>query len=276
MAEHFYYNVARKIIIQTLDIFNGLKIAKYNSSGEIEAYVSVPLQFAPKSKQWYFQQSVRNTDGLTITDNVYPTMAVSMTGMNFAPERMVNNLQKIIVSHQQNTITEHLSPIPYNYDFTLEVVSDYFIDMIQIIEQILVWFNPHVVIRLTIPELNITQHPDKNDMNDDGSNPIEMIVTYNGTTIEAPVEIDIANERFLKWNLDFTTKGFLFQPIKVEPYIKKIIMDTYTGGTAFSNSLATPPISGQQCFQDIVSNTSAVKYDQDVEIMFKLERINNV
>jgi hypothetical protein len=208
-------------------------------------------------------------------DNIYPMMAISMVGMGFAPERMVNNLQKVIVSHQQNSITEHLSPIPYNYDFTLEVVAEHFIDIVQIIEQILCWFNPHVVIRLTIPELNIDHHVMKG-MNEDGSNPIDMIVTYNGSTLDTPVDIDIANIRLVKWNFDFTTKGFLFQPIKVEPYIKKIIVDTYTNMENFDNSFETLSLSGDGDFQDIISNTSHVKYDADVEIMYKFERNENV
>jgi len=275
MASHFFYNVARKIIVQVLDIFNGIKIAKYNSSGEIEAYVAVPLVFAPKSKQWWFQKSSRNVDGLTMTDNVYPTMAVSMVSMDFAKDRMVNNLQKIIITHEQNSILEHLTPIPYDYNFTLEIVAEHFIDIIQIIEQVVVWFNPHVVIRVTIPELNIRIHPDKDDMNEDGSHSLEVVVSHNGLTLDAPVDIDLSNIRLLKWNFEFTAKGYLFQPIKQEPFIKKIIHDTYMDIHGYDGSLGTPPVSGNQVYQDIISSSELVKYDDDVRILFKYERVDN-
>lgn len=273
MAEHFFYNIMRKVIVQTLDVFNGIKIAKYSSSGEIESYVNVPLVFAPKTKQWYFQQSQRNVDGLTITDNVYPTMAIQMTGFDYAKDRTVNNLQKIIVS-TDSVLSQHLTPIPYDYQFSLEVVAEYFIDIIQIIEQILPWFNPFITVRVTIPELNIKVHTDTGP-NEAGSGSLEIRVVYNGTNVDSPVEIDLANIRLLKWDLQFSVKGYLFQPVKSEPIIKKIINDIYTNKDAFDlSTMGTSAVSG--CFMDVISNSDIKKYDDDIRILYKFERIENV
>lgn len=270
---HFYYNVMRKIIVQTLDIFNNISIAKYDNSGEIGEYIKVPLQFAPKTKQWYFQQANRQKDGLTITDLIFPVMAMQMTGMDFAKDRVVNNLQKVIINHNTNDLSYHLTPIPYNYQFTLEIVAEHFIDILQIVEQILPWFNPHITIRISINDLNIRTPLNKDDFNEDGSTALELRVIYNGTTVEAPTEIDISNVRILKWDLTFEVKGFLFQPLKIDPYVKKVITDVYTNHDQFNLSL-TQPASGD--FMEIISNTTFKKYDEDARIIYEYESINNV
>jgi len=269
MSQHFFYNIMRKTIVQTLDIFNNIKIAKYNDQGEIEEYINVPLKFAPKSKQWYFQQSQRNKDGLTISDIILPQMAIQMTGMDFAQDRMVNNLQKIISDENSNVLTEHLTPIPYDYQFTLEVVSKHMIDMIQIIEQVLPWFNPHIILRINIPEFNIMPGKDVSDINEYGSHSLELRVTYNGFNLDTPTDIDIMDYRLLKWDFQFTVKGYLFQPIKNEPAIKKIITDVYGN----SSSIAT---SGDYLYKDIITSSDVVKYDTDMKILYDMERDENI
>ena len=278
MAQHFYYNIMRKIIVQTLDIFKDIKIAKYNDAGGIDKYIKVPLQFAPKTKQWYFQQSKRNSDGLTINDNVYPVMAMQLTGLEFARDRAVNNLQKIITESNDGNIITHLTPIPYDYMFNLEIVGEHFIDILQIIEQLLPWFNPHVIIRITIPELNIQVQPDKDNPNSHGSEPLEIRITYGGISPEQPAEIDMAEVRLLRYTIDFIAKGFLFQPIQDEKSIQKIVHEVYANKKNFVNSLSmgTSGTSGNQLYRDIISNSDIFKYDEDIKILFDMEREDNV
>lgn len=265
----FFYNIMRKTIVQVLDIFNNIKIAKYNDNGEIKEYVGVPLQFAPKSKQWYFQQSHRGIDGLTVTDQIFPLMALQMTGVDFAKDRIVNNLQKITSFNNSNILSEHLTPIPYDYQFTLEIVSKYMIDMIQIIEQILPWFNPHIILRITVPELNIQSH--SNDPNEHGSDTLELRVTYNGVTVDEATDIDIANVRVIKWNFDFTVKGYLFQPITEEKAITKIVNEVYGSNI----SMATSGTSGNWLFRDNIMATDIKKYDNDAKILYNIEKEDN-
>ncbi len=280
MTQHFFFNIMRKTIVQTLDIFNNIKIAKYNSTGEIDKFIKIPLTFAPKTKQWYFQQNKRNSDGLNIHDQVFPKMAMNLIGMEFDQQRMVNNLQKVIIKHESNSLTEHLVPIPYDYQFELQVAAEYMIDITQIMEQILPWFNPFVFIRIQIPELAIESGHDLTDMNEHGSEALDLKVIYTGSAPEAPVDIDMTDVRLLRWNLTFEVKGYLFQPIKQEPYIKKIIHDVYTNEIALKDSLSlSMNTSGASAdnflYRDITSNTDFLKYDEDMKIMYKMEKIEN-
>ena len=261
MADYFYYNIMRKTIVQVLDIFNNIRIAKYDKDGAVVDYTNVPLKFAPKTKQWYFKEYKRKKDGLTMTDTVFPMMALNMTSIDFAKDRLVNNLQKITAFNNTTTLSEHLTPIPYDFHFTLEVVTKYIIDMIQIFEQILPWFDPFLILRIDIPELNISSKTDTDD-NDYGSNALELRVLYDSITTNQPTDIDLADLRTLNWNFDITVKGFLFQPVLTEPAINKIVEQYYT-------DTETP--SGNVYDTKILTNTSFMKYDADAKILFNLE-----
>ena len=50
MDTFYYYKTLRKTILSFLDIFNNIKVGKYNSNGEVVDLVDVPIKFAPKQK----------------------------------------------------------------------------------------------------------------------------------------------------------------------------------------------------------------------------------
>jgi len=43
----------KQTTLQFLDLFNNIKIAKYNSMGSITSYVNVPLKLSGKQKFYY-------------------------------------------------------------------------------------------------------------------------------------------------------------------------------------------------------------------------------
>jgi len=201
---------------------------------------------------------------LYIHDQIFPKMSIALTNMEFAQDRMVNNLQQIVISKNLETLSSHLVPIPYNYQFSLDIAAQYMVDITQILEQILPWFNPYVFIRIQVPELNINSENDSDDSNEDGSEALDLKVLYTGGGAEMPVDIDLADMRVLLWNLSFEVHGYLFQPIQETPYVKKIISSTYSMGTS--------AVSGSELGIGITSNTSDVKYDDDTKILFDYER----
>ena len=261
-------------------MFNNVKIARYNTSGEVERYMTVPLQFAPKTKQWYFQQNKRESDGFNIHDQVFPKMAMSLTDMEYATDRAVNNLQKIGIEHTGSNLSQHITPIPYNYTFELQIVAEYMVDITQIMEQILPWFNPFVYIRIQVPELNLKSGKDVDDPNEEGSEALDLKVVYTGATPELSVDMGMEDMRLLSWNFTFEVQGYLFQPIKIEPYIKKIIADVYTNETTLKDSLSlsmsTSGASGDEfLYRDITSSTMPFKYDNNMKIMYDHEIVDN-
>ena len=152
-TKHYFYNVMRKTIIQFLDVFNDIVIARYNSdTGEVIKYVKVPLKFAPKTKQWYWTELREAGD---VRDQVLPIMAVEMENVEYAQDRQVNRNHKVTLSSDSSVNKQYFNPVPYDFTFKLMIAAEYMVDITQIVEQIFPFFTPEAYVRITIPELNI-------------------------------------------------------------------------------------------------------------------------
>ena len=204
---HYFYNVMRKTIIQFCDVFNNIIVARYDSTGTITKYVSVPLKFAPKTKQWYMEERV--AEGFDRVDPVFPMMAIELESLEFATDRQVNRNYKITAANDGAGTKQFYNAVPYDFNFKLMIAAEYTVDITQVVEQIFPFFTPEAYIRLTIPELNIE------GLNDDGSagsDKLELKVLYESSSKEETVELDEASYRVLQWDLTFKVQGYLFSP----------------------------------------------------------------
>jgi hypothetical protein len=121
-------------------------------------------------------------------------------------------------------------------------------DVDQIVEQILPYFQPHVFIKLHIPELNST---------------FDIKVLFNSFTPEIDLEWDDENFRVLKHTLDFTVQTYLFRPIETTGTIGKIFMNYYTDPEAFASRSAD--IRSGSVFTSAASGESQLFTGVDVD-----------
>lgn len=223
MKEFYHYHIMRKTIIQFLDMFNDIEIARYDTTtSEIVKYIKVPLKFAPKTRQWYFIEK-RDSEGRRIRDKIFPIMAVNLTGLEYDVERQGNKQHTIYKDRDIDSIEYFKNPIPWDFNFELKIAGQYMADITQVLEQTLPYFNPVGMIRLQVPELNIGDN-----INDYGAPPLDLKVIYEGSSTNAPVEIPEADYRVLEWILNFRVKGWLFQPAQDTKPVKKIPIKFYT------------------------------------------------
>lgn len=227
---HYFYNVMRKTIVQFLDMFNDIVIARHNpDTGEIVKYVKVPLKFAPKTKQWYWTELREAEDR---RDWVLPMMAVELEGVEYAKDRQVNRNHKITVSSDVDGVKRFYNPVPYDFTFQVQIAAQYMVDITQIVEQIFPFFTPEAYVRITLPELSIEG---LDDGSDGGTEKLELRVVYESSAKEAPVEIDEANFRVLLWNLTFKVQGYLFSPATDSKPIHKIVQNYYLDQAGWDN-----------------------------------------
>ena len=76
MKQYFFYKTFRKTIIQFLDIFNDIYIARYDIDGNVLRQVNVPIKFGPKSKAYMF---IRNQQK---TEEMLPMITVELQGIS--------------------------------------------------------------------------------------------------------------------------------------------------------------------------------------------------
>jgi len=254
MSKYYFYNALRKTIVQFLDLFNDLNIARYDENGEFVKYIKIPITFAPKTKQWYFQKKREH--------QVFPIIGVQLTGAEYDENRQTQHNVKVPAKIEDGEIVYFDTPTPYKFQFSVEIVSKYLTDNTQIIEQILPFFDPTNTIRITIPELGITS---------DGLNdPIELKVIYNGVSVEEPVDIGEEEFRTINWVLDFSVNGYLFKPIKRTKEIHSVVDNIYLTDEAFDNRSDTDSITGDN--SSSVTLFTSGGYDEDLNVIYTYER----
>ena len=231
--QHYFYNAMRKTIVQFLDMFNDIVIARYNQdTGAVIKYVKVPLKFAPKTKQWYWTELREAGDR---RDQVLPMMAVNLDQVQFAQDRQVNRNAKIESSNDGTDGKTFFNPVPYNFTFSLQIAAEYMVDITQIVEQIFPFFTPEAYIRITIPELSIEGLSEDGEA---GTDKLELRVVYDDASKDAPVELDEAGYRILLWTLNFTVQGYLFSPLQQTKPIHQVIQNYYTTEEAWEQRQA--------------------------------------
>lgn len=227
-SQHYFYNVMRKTIIQFLDMFNDLAIARFNpDTGAVIKYVSVPLKFAPKTKQWYWTELREAQDR---RDTVLPMIAVDMENVEYAQDRQVNRNHRVSLSDKGN-IRQYFNPVPYDFTFNVQIAAEYMVDITQVIEQVLPFFTPEAYIRITIPELNIEGVDGASD--ELGSDSLELRVVYESSSKEATVELDEAGYRVLLWTLTFKAQGYLFTPMFETKRVHHVVQNYYLNDNSF-------------------------------------------
>lgn len=253
MKQYFYYKALRKTIIQFLDLFNDLRVARYNKeTGKIIKMVNVPLKFAPKQKVWYWIKERKS-------DELLPIMAVQMNTVDFVPERTTNKHHKLTktTSISGGAVTRYLNPVPYNITFQLNIWSLYMVDIDMILEQILPFFAPDITMRVRIPELDTN---------------FEVKVVFQTAAQDITFEYADEDRRIIKWNLDFMAHAYLFQPIADSGIVKEVIAKIYDNDERLNKYLGTETaFTSGGGYEMEALWMKALGEDQDGEILYKYE-----
>ena len=198
-----------------LDAFNDIRVARYEADGAtVRRYLTVPLKLGLKQKTWYWINQRKD-------DEVLPMMSARLQACEFAQERVVNKGAKIIQTSSipDGTVSRFLNPIPYNFTIQLSVWALYMIDVDQILEQILPFFEPFAMTQITIPELDAT---------------MDVKIVFQSCSPDVTFEMPDEERRVLIWNLDFMVQGYLFRPVTDSALIHEIILNFYTDPDTFN------------------------------------------
>tara|TARA_B100000953_G_scaffold227246_1_gene188831 strand:- start:161 stop:856 length:696 start_codon:yes stop_codon:yes gene_type:complete len=200
----FYHGTTKKLIVAFGSVFNNIHVQRKESDGTLLKDIRVPLAYESRKKYLarLIQDSVKNRQ--------VPRMGFIMTGMESDYSRSVNQMNEYRFTQAGDTgkATIMYTPIPYNYNFTLDVYVDYMDDGLQIIEQILPYFQPDFnVVMEEVPQLEL-----KRDI------PIEL----TGLTLGDEFEGDFSEQRIVNWNLDFIVKGWLYPPVREQEIVESV------------------------------------------------------
>ena len=137
-----------------------------------------------------------------------------MISLNYDFNRKISPLQQTRnINTSTTTLDTQYAPTPYNIQMYLYVYAKNQDDGLQIIEQILPYFNPDYNLTMkTVPELNI-----KND----------LPIILDSVTFEDDYEGDFSTRRAIIWTLTFTMKLNFYGPVNKQGVIRKVIASTF-------------------------------------------------
>jgi len=180
--------------------------------------IKVPITFASKDKTRYEINSIHSSvvDGNNI-GSILPRLSYILNNnIEFDNMRPINPLLTRMGRLNPETMetTEILAGRPFNFSFQLSIWTKYLDDMFQIIEQILCFFKPdyHITVK-EVPELNIES---------------SIPIVYQGCSPNFETEFDETSWRTLRFDIEFTLKGWIYPPIRDENVINNIKLNFYS------------------------------------------------
>ena len=225
MRQYYYYKSFRKTIIQFLDIFNDIQVARYAPDGvTVSKYITIPVKLAVKEKAWYWLNERKD-------DQMLPMINGWISAIDYAADRKVNSGYQIssVTNVDTGLVSRYLLPVPYNLTFTLNIWSLHMVDVDQILEQILPWFDPFIYVKMNIPELGCAY---------------DIKVIFQSCTPEVSLEMADEDYRVINYTIDFKVETYLFKPISDSAMIKEIITSYYTNEDVFeSRSFSSTTVS---------------------------------
>jgi len=83
-------------------------------------------------------------------------MGMEMTDITYAADRVSGRYDKIPITIGDSETTFFQNGVPYDISFSLHVTTDHLSEMDQITEQILPFFNPHVMTKVSLEGVDLT------------------------------------------------------------------------------------------------------------------------
>jgi len=213
LGTYYYHEIIRKTIVSFGTLFNQLYIQHKDADGGTYSEIRVPISYGPSQK--FLARIEQQPDLNKPVQITLPRMSFEMNSIQYDPSRKSGVTQTFKASDGNNLKKVYL-PVPYNIGFELNILSKLNDDSLQIIEQILPYFQP--AFTLTVDLVNSIG--EKRD----------IPVVLDNISFQDDYEGDFSTRRALIYTLQFTAKTYLFGPIAstTDGLIRKVQVDTHT------------------------------------------------
>ena len=215
LGQQFYHETIRKIIVAFGTTFNNVQLVRKDNSGNITQSMKVPLAYGPKEK---FLVRLRADPDLSSKVAItLPRIGFEIQNLAYDGTRKLSRVQKfkkVNTGNNTRTLDTQFMPVPYNLDIVLYVLAKQSDDALQIVEQILPYFQPDYTITV-------------NDMADMGIKR-DVPIILNSISYEDNYQGDFEQRRALIYTMNFTCKFYLYGPVTSSNIIRTVQADQYT------------------------------------------------
>jgi hypothetical protein len=210
-GNHFYHATMRKAVAVFGTLFNDISVIRQDGSGNVLNQVKVPLAYGPKQK--FLARLDQNTNSDASMAIKLPRMAFEITSLDIDSAQKLGKRNVISENHATDSTKKKTlkQQVAYNINMTLHILAKNQDDGLQIVEQILPYFQPEYTI--TIRPVDGFQYKQ------------DVPIVLTGVTINDDYEGDFQTRRVLAYQLDFTMKMKFFGPTSNQGIIKEVNFD---------------------------------------------------
>ena len=215
-GNYFYNESMRRMTIGFGQIFNNIQIKRKDDTGKVIQTIRVPLAYGPKEKFLVRldQQSSLDNREFAIT---LPRMGFEISSIAYDPTRKLTRIQRFkrVKTNKDGKVLDfNYTPVPYNISYNLYSFTASAEAGLQIIEQILPFFQPDFTVTINaIPDLDIKR---------------DIPIVLNSVNYEDTYSGDFTTRRAVIYTLNFTAKTYLFGPSTSQKVIKTVQTDQYS------------------------------------------------
>ena len=212
LGTYTYNKILRKCVIGFGTLFNNIECRKENKDGSVYSRMKVPLAYGPRQKFLArLEQQADLNQKVAIT---VPRLSFEMTGISYDSARKLAPTTLTLKADTNNAVKKQFTPVPYNIDFELNVISKTNDESLEIMEQILPVFQPSFQMTIKLVD----------SMNDFRDVPIIL----NSVSYSDDYEGTFDDRKITLITMQFTVKAYIFGPVGTAAPIKKAKADIYT------------------------------------------------
>ena len=213
LGTYFYHEILRKTVISFGTVFNDIHVRHQDNTGKDLNDIKVPVSYGPRQK--FLARIQQQADLNKATQITLPRISFEMNSITYDPSRK-SGITQTFKAQDGDKFKKVFMPVPYNIGFELNVLTKTQDDALQIVEQILPFFQPGFTLTIDLAD----QIGEKRD--------VPMVLEDISFTDD--YEGNFETRRALIYTLRFTAKTYMFGPIadSTDGLIRKVQLDYYT------------------------------------------------
>ena len=195
LGKHFYNERIRKAVAMFGAMFDNIYIVKKGSTGSF-SQIRVPFSYAPKRKFLErIQQMDRGEDNERQVALTLPRMSFEMTSISYDATRQMPKMNSLrrSVADTPNAQGKYYVGVPYILSFEINVYAKTQDEALQVVEQIIPYFNPQYTV-------SIKPYEGVDDIVDD------VPVNLASVSFSDDYEGELAARRTIIYTLEFEMK----------------------------------------------------------------------
>ena len=213
LGNYFYHEIMRKTVIAFGTVFNDINVRHQDSTNRDISNIKVPIAYGPRQK--FLARLQQQPDLNKAVQISLPRMSFEMTSIDYDSTRK-SGVTQTFKAQDGKKFKKVFMPVPYNLGFELNVLTKTQDDALQIVEQILPFFQPGFTLTIDL----VRQIGEKRD--------VPLILQNISFTDD--YEGNYETRRALVYTFTFTAKTYMFGPIAdtTDGLIRKVQLDYYS------------------------------------------------